>query len=129
MPTFYVYILTNHSRMLYVGMTNDLKNRLNEHRTKKFDGYTAKFNINQIVYFEALPYLNATVAREKQLKGWSRAKKVALIEKMNPHWDDLSDHWADRGAPGEFTLHLRSRQYPSTSAEYRLRSGQAEEKQ
>ena len=124
MSTFYVYILMNHSRMLYVGMTDEVKRRLHEHRTKKFDGYTARFNINQIVYYEPIPYLNMAIAREKQLKGWSRSKKVTLIESVNPHWDDLSDHWGDRGAPGEFTLHLRSMLYPSTSAEYRLRSGQ-----
>jgi putative endonuclease len=107
MPTFYVYILTNHSRMLYVGMTSDLKNRLLEHRTKAFDGFTAKYQVNQIVYFETLPYLNMAIAREKQLKGWSRAKKIALIEKMNPHWEDLSLSWKELGAPSEFVAHLR----------------------
>jgi putative endonuclease len=124
MPTFYVYILANYARTLYVSMTSDLRNRLQEHKTKKFDGFTARYNVNQIVYYEVLPYLNMAIARERQLKGWSRAKKIKLIETMNLHWDDLSDHWPDRGAPGEYKPHRPLRQVPSTPAEYRLRSGQ-----
>jgi putative endonuclease len=127
MKSFYVYILTNHARTFYVGMTSDLKKRLEEHKTKKFDGFTARYNINQIVYYEVVPFLNMAIERECQLKGWLRAKKIKLIESMNPQWDDLSDHWPDRGAPGEYKLHRRSRQVPSTPAEYRLRSGQGRE--
>jgi putative endonuclease len=114
MPTYYVYILTNQSRTLYVGMTDNLKNRLREHRAKKFDGFTARYNVNRIVYFETSPYLNMALAREKQLKGWSRAKKIALVDSVNPRWDNLSDAWGIADGPGDFTVHLRLRPDPST---------------
>jgi putative endonuclease len=89
MPTYFVYILTNNSRMLYVGVTDNLERRLIEHATKKYPGFTAKYDIAQLVYFETIPYANAAAAREKQLKGWSRAKKIVLIETINPKWEDL----------------------------------------
>jgi putative endonuclease len=89
MPTYFVYILTNNTRVLYLGVADDLERRIREHADKKFPGFTAKYDINRLVYFETLPYANAAAAREKQLKGWSRAKKLALIEKINPNWEDL----------------------------------------
>jgi putative endonuclease len=85
MPQAYVYILANHSRTLYIGMTNDLERRLHEHKTKALDGFTEKYNIDQLVYYEEIADIPTALAREKQLKGWTRAKKISLIEKMNPH--------------------------------------------
>ena len=113
MRYYFIYILTNQSKTLYVGMTDDLKRRLHEHRKKVFDGFTAKYNVTQLVYYETNPYLSETIAREKQLKGWSRAKKVALVEKMNPNWDDLSNRWQKDGAPGEFNKQVQDAMRPS----------------
>ena len=90
---FYVYILANGSRMLYVGVTNDLQRRVYEHRKKLIPGYTRQYNISRLVFFEATANVSAAIAREKQIKGWVRAKKLALIEIKNPEWADLSDGW------------------------------------
>jgi putative endonuclease len=93
MKSGYVYILTNHSRTLYVGMTDDLRRRVFEHKTKFYDGFTQKYEVNQLVYYEQLVDGLAALAREKQLKGWTRAKKIVLIERKNPNWLDLGDRW------------------------------------
>ena len=90
---YFVYILANGSRMLYVGVTNDLEGRMREHRGKQVPGYTRQYNISRLVYFETTPNVNAAIAREKQLKGWTRAKKLALIETSNPKWADLGEEW------------------------------------
>ena len=86
----YVYILSSHSRVLYIGVTSDLKVRLFQHRTGVFEGFTANYHVNQLVYFEVFPDLPSAIARERQLKGWSRKKKMALIERGNRSWEDLS---------------------------------------
>jgi len=86
MKTYFVYIMTNKSRTHYTGVTNDLKRRVYEHKHKLIPGFTNKYNITQLVYFEATPDINAAIAREKQIKGWLRAKKIALIEGTNPTW-------------------------------------------
>lgn len=91
--TVYVYILANRSRTLYVGMTNDLERRMFEHKTKRVPGFTARYNIDQLVYYEELAGPWSAIEREKVLKGWLRAKKVVLIESVNPNWDDLSAGW------------------------------------
>jgi putative endonuclease len=88
-----VYILTNLSRTLYTGVTNDLVRRIYEHKQKIVPGFTQKYNVNQLVFYEETGDVNAAIAREKQIKGWTRAKKIALIESMNPEWKDLSDGW------------------------------------
>jgi len=88
--TYFVYIMTNKSRTLYTGVTNDLVRRVYEHRHKLVPGFTAKYNITQLVYYEATESILAAIAREKQIKGWLRAKKIALIESLNPDWRDLS---------------------------------------
>lgn len=93
--TYYVYIMTNHSRTLYTGITNNLMRRVVEHKQKRIPGFTQKYNITQLVYFEETRDVNAAIAREKQIKGWLRAKKIALIESMNPRWHDLSSEWLD----------------------------------
>ena len=78
---------------MYVGMTNDLQRRLYEHRTGACDGFTKKYNVHKLVYFEEASGPNAAIAREKQLKGWTRKKKNALVMSMNPTWRDLSEDW------------------------------------
>jgi putative endonuclease len=93
MKTYYVYIMTNRSRTLYTGTTNDLKRRVYEHKHKLIPGFTNKYNITRLVYFEETADVKAAIAREKQIKGWLRAKKIALIESANPEWRDLSADW------------------------------------
>ena len=90
---YYVYLMSNVSRTLYVGVTNDLQRRVYEHKQKLTPGFTRKYNLTLLVYFEATPDIRAALAREKQIKGWLRAKKVALIESINPNWLDLSTEW------------------------------------
>jgi putative endonuclease len=87
---YFAYILSNASRTLYVGMTNDLVRRVDQHREGKIPGFTAKYNIKQLAYYESYPTATGAIHREKQMKGWTRAKKIALIETMNPHWEDLA---------------------------------------
>ncbi|MCL5105738.1 MAG: GIY-YIG nuclease family protein [Armatimonadetes bacterium] len=89
MKYYYVYILSSRSRTLYIGVTNDLTRRVLEHKSKQIPGFTAKYNIDRLVYFEEHPSINDAIAREKQLKGWLRKRKVALIESTNPTWEDL----------------------------------------
>jgi putative endonuclease len=90
---YYVYIMTNVSRTLYTGVTNNLERRVYEHKCKLVPGFTNQYNITRLVYFETTPDVIAAVAREKQIKGWRRSKKVALIESVNPLWEDLSTGW------------------------------------
>lgn len=89
--TYYVYILTNAANaVLYIGVTNDIVNRCLQHRQKQHpDSFTARYNVNKLVYYETFGDINLAIAREKQLKGGSRKKKVALIEINNPNWLDL----------------------------------------
>ena len=91
MRRYYVYIMTNHSRTLYIGVTNDLRRRVQEHKQKQVPGFTQKYNVTRLVYYEETPDVKAALTREKQIKGWLRAKKVALIESVNPEWRDLGD--------------------------------------
>lgn len=91
--SYYVYIMTNYSRTLYIGVTNNLERRVYEHRNKLVAGFTARYNIMVLVYFEETSDVLAAIAREKQLKGWRRERKLALIESLNPQWRDLSAGW------------------------------------
>ena len=89
---YYVYIMTNKTnRVLYIGVTNDLKRRVYEHKEKVIDGFTKKYNVNKLVYFESTTDVNVAIEREKQLKKWARIKKIYLIELENPNWKDLSE--------------------------------------
>lgn len=86
----YVYILTNiNNRVLYTGVTSDLINRVYQHKNKLIPGFTKKYNVNKLVYYETVTDITTAILREKQIKGWLRSKKVALIEKDNPAWRDL----------------------------------------
>jgi putative endonuclease len=87
---FYVYILTNFTnKVLYIGVTNDIVRRVYEHKNKFVKGFTEKYNVNKLVYFEATESIVSAIEREKQLKAGSRQKKINLINKMNPKWEDL----------------------------------------
>ena len=93
MKTYYVYIMTNDSGTLYIGVTNDLQRRVYEHKKKLVEGFTKKYNITKLVYYEETHDVTTAIEREKQLKGWLRKKKVVLIESMNPYWEDLAKDW------------------------------------
>ena len=95
MKQFYVYIMTNRSRTLYTGVTSNLQRRVYEHRHKLVPGFTSKYNTDQLVYYEETPDARSALEREKQIKGWLRSKKVALIAAMNPQWQDLSVAWGE----------------------------------
>jgi len=86
---YYVYMMTNCSKTIYTGVTNDLTRRVYEHKNKLTQGFTKKYNVDILVYYEATSDVNASIAREKQLKGWRRNRKVELIESVNPDWKDL----------------------------------------
>ncbi|HJX60620.1 MAG TPA: GIY-YIG nuclease family protein [Thermodesulfobacteriota bacterium] len=90
---YYVYIMTNRSKTLYTGVTNDLTRRVYEHKNKMIDGFTKKYNITKLVYFEETNDILSAITREKQIKGWLRSKKIALIGSVNPKWEDLSEEW------------------------------------
>jgi len=89
----YVYIMASISRVLYVGVTNDLHRRVWEHKEKRVGGFTKRYNVTRLVYYEETNDARVAIEREKQIKGWLRAKKVALIEAVNPGWSDLSEEW------------------------------------
>jgi putative endonuclease len=91
--TYCVYLLASKSRRLYIGVTNNLERRLYEHKTKQLDGFTRKYNIDRLVYFEQTTDVLSAIAREKQIKNWNRSKKISLIESANPAWEDLSAEW------------------------------------
>ncbi len=93
MYEYYVYIMSNKSRMIYVGVTNDLERRVYEHKNKLVKGFTSRYNLDKLVYFESTDDVTAAIAREKEIKGWVRRKKTALINSENPEWKDLSEEW------------------------------------
>ena len=93
MNEYYVYIMANNSKMLYVGVTNDLERRVFEHKNKLIDGYTKRYNINSLVYFDSGDDVSAAITREKQIKGMLRNKKMELIKSINPLMVDLSEGW------------------------------------
>lgn len=91
MNHYYVYILTNWDHhVMYVGVTNHLERRMMEHRQELIPGFTQKYHVHKLVYYESTSDVKAAIAREKQLKGWTRAKKNALVSTMNPEWRDLA---------------------------------------
>ena len=92
MNTYYIYIMTNQGRnVLYIGMTNDLERRVSEHKSDTIEGFTKRYRLHVLVYYEMYGDVNDAIAREKQLKKWSHAKKVHLIETLNPEWKDLAE--------------------------------------
>ena len=99
--SYYVYILTNRWKtVLYTGMTNSLEKRIWQHKNKVIAGFTKKYNCDRLVYYETYDEVDQAIAREKQLKPWSRSKKKILIERLNPEWKDLAEEWfTDEGDP------------------------------
>ena len=91
---YYVYILTNNfNTSMYIGVTNDLRRRLYEHKTEQIEGFTKKYHIHKLVYFEEYSDIDDAIEREKQLKRWVRRKKNVLVETQNPNWDDLGEYF------------------------------------
>ena len=95
MKLFYAYITASKSRVIYTGVTNNLQRRIYEHKNKLVPGFTSRYNADRLVYFEETADIRVAIEREKQIKGWLREKKVALIESMNPTWRDLADDFKE----------------------------------
>ena len=93
---YYVYILASKSRVLYIGVTNDLGARILQHRSGEIGGFTGDYKVRRLVYYEQHAWVQDAIAREKQLKRWRREKKVWLIERENPTWGDLAADWVSR---------------------------------
>jgi putative endonuclease len=90
MKTYYVYIVASRSLVLYIGVTNDLQRRLYEHKNKLFAGFTEKYDVNRLLYFETFSDIEQAIHREKQLKGWNREKKLTLIRRANPELIEIT---------------------------------------
>lgn len=91
--SYFTYMVASRSHTLYIGVTGDLRKRVFQHKWKEHDGFTARYNCDRLVWFERHQDVRRAIAREKELKGWRREKKVALIEALNPTWADLSRDW------------------------------------
>jgi putative endonuclease len=98
---YYVYILASRTGVLYVGMTNDLERRVWQHKEKTIPSFTAQYNVDRLVHYEECGKAWEAIRREKEIKGWLRAKKVALIEETNPEWLDLAADWYAADGPGQ----------------------------
>jgi len=90
---YYVYIMASRSLTLYTGVTGNLYARVLQHKASEIEGFTKKYHISRLVYYETFKYVNNAIAREKQIKAWTRAKRLALIKTMNPAWQDLAEGW------------------------------------
>jgi putative endonuclease len=100
----YVYVLSSRTRRLYVGVTNDLVRRVWQHRDGTVRGFTRKYSIDRLVYYEPFNDPIVAIRREKQIKSWSRVKKLALVESMNPSWIDCAEHWFPIARPADPSL-------------------------
>ncbi|MBW2581279.1 MAG: GIY-YIG nuclease family protein [Deltaproteobacteria bacterium] len=92
---FFVYIMASPTGTLYTGMTNDLMKRVYQHKNKLVEGFTKKYNVTRLAYYEETHDVSAAIDREKQIKGWRRSKKTDLIKSINPTWRDLAEDWFD----------------------------------
>src|SRR5205823_10291421 len=101
---YYVYIIASAARVLYIGFTSKLRERVWKHKTKTFEGFTSHFHFCRLVYFESFDDVRRAIGREKQIKRWRRDKKVKLIESVNPDWHDLSDDWYNDLEPKEWHI-------------------------
>ena len=91
---YYVYILANrNNKVIYVGVTNDLERRMYEHKSKLCEGFTKRYHVDKLVYFDVAADVKSAIEREKQIKGWIRTRKNKLIETINPNWEDLTEQW------------------------------------
>ena len=105
MNQYYVYIMSSHQGTLYIGMTNDLYRRAYEHCHKLVPGFTQRYNVTKLVYYEETSNVESAITREKQLKGWLRSKKAALVASSNPHWVNLAEGWYEDRALADPSLH------------------------
>lgn len=90
---YYTYIVASRSRTLYIGVTSEIEDRVAKHKSGAYEGFSKRYKCNRLIWFERFADPQGAIAREKQLKGWSRAKKIALIDRHNPAWVDLSESW------------------------------------
>ena len=95
MKKYYIYIMTSETGTLYTGVTSDLRKRVYQHKNKLIEGFTKKYGITRLVYFEETTDINNAIQREKEIKGWRRSKKIDLIKSVNPTWNDLAQKWFD----------------------------------
>jgi putative endonuclease len=95
MKQYYVYIMASKSKVLYIGVTNNLMRRVYEHKNHLVDGFTKKYKVTKLVYCEQTNDVRTALSREKQIKGWLRRKKMTLVESTNPTWKDLAKDWFD----------------------------------
>ncbi len=95
MPKYYVYIMNSTSGTLYTGITNDLMRRVYQHKRGEIPGFTRKYKVTRLAYFEETGDVYQAIAREKEIKGWRRSKKIDLIRSLNPNWEDLAAEWFD----------------------------------
>ncbi len=106
---YYVYIMASKSRVLYTGVTGNLQRRVLEHKYDTEPGFTTHYRIHRLVYYETFHYIGNAIAREKEIKGWLRSKKAALIRSFNPTWEDLSEGWGEKIKAGpSLTLRMTS---------------------
>jgi putative endonuclease len=90
---YWVYIVGSRTGTLYIGMTNNIYRRVLEHKSGEFEGFASKYHCTRLIYYESFDDVRNAIDREKQLKGWRREKKIALIESLNPRWEDLAEKW------------------------------------
>jgi putative endonuclease len=122
--TYCVYIMGSLSGTLYIGMTGNLRKRVFEHRFHRIEGFTDKYLIERLLYYESFDEVVRAINREKQLKGWRRSKKIALIESLNPHWVDLARGWfpwMSESEAGEGSSGGRGPSTPQTDSHSRIR--------
>ena len=93
--SYFTYMMASRSHTIYVGITGDLRKRVFQHKWKEHGGFTARYNCDRLVWFERHQYAQRAIAREKEIKGWRRSRKIALIESLNPGWVDLGRDWYD----------------------------------
>jgi putative endonuclease len=102
MKKYFVYIMTNKSRTLYTGVAGNIEGRVYQHKHGQGSTFTSEYKITKLVYYESFANILEAITREKQIKGWLRVKKIALIESMNPNWEDLSADWYEEGDSSQF---------------------------
>ena len=114
MKEYYVYMMANIARTIYIGVTNDLPRRVYEHKHGMIPGFTSKYRLTRLVYFEVGSDIQAAIEREKQLKGWVRRRKLELAESVNPKWDDLSAEWFDSSSSSSYGRAADSSSLPTS---------------
>ena len=110
---YYVYIMASKSRVLYVGVTGFLMGRVLQHKAGEEEGFTRRYRVTRLVYFESFQYVDRAIARETEIKGWRREKKVAWIERENPTWEDLAEGW---GGPAVMRVSGKAGSSPAKNA-------------